>query len=139
MPDRSSVRYLQECRARLSGYRVGVELRNRRWFEGCNLDRTLALLRRIGLLYIAVDGPQGLASSVPPAIDLDSEICVIRFHGCNRESWEMQGPAAKAERSNYLYTEGEMMEWIRRVREVEPYVNQVHLIMNTIKASRTPG
>ena len=108
-PERFSVRHLEECKARLPGYRVGVEFRDRRWFDGGNLDKVLALLRRIGLIYIAVDGPQGLASSVPPVIDAGLGTCVVRFHGRNRTGWELHGPAAKSERCNYRYAEEEMM------------------------------
>ena len=128
VPERASIRHLQECKARLSEYHIGVELRNHRWFEGGNLDKTLALLRRIGLTHIAVDGPQGFPSSVPPVIDAGSGTCVIRFHGRNRDGWESQ---AKAERCYYWYTQEEMMEWIWKIREIEAHVNQVHLIMNT--------
>ena len=130
-PGPSSLTYLTELRARLPGYCIGVEFRNRWWFEGPRLDRTLNHLRRNNLFHIAVDGPQGLESSVPPVLDTSGGICTIRFHGHNRKGWELNGPNGKSERGNYLYSEEEMRKWVERVRRVEPLVDQMHLIMNT--------
>ena len=79
-------------------------------------------------MYIAVDGPQGLKSSIPPVVDAGLGTCVVRFHGRNKDAWESN---VKAERCSYWYSEREMEEWIEKIREIEPYVDRIHLIMNT--------
>ena len=109
-----------------------MELRNRKWFEGSNFAKTLEFLTRDALTYVAVDGPQGLDSSVPRVVDTGTNICVVRFHGRNKDGWESN---VKAERCNYWYSEEEIVEWIAKIRTIETHVGEVHLIMNTNQGS----
>lgn len=130
-PTRATLRHLQECRERLPRYRVGVELRNEKWFRLATLEKLMGFLSRNDLLYIGVDGPQGLESSVPPVVDTTGGTVVVRFHGRNAEGWEMKGPEAKAERCNYWYSAKELDGWVRQVRNLAHQVEEVHLVMNT--------
>ena len=96
-------------------------------------------LSRRGCVYAAVDGPQGLRSSVPPVVDTGMRICVVRFHGRNKNGWESN---VKAERCNYLYSEQEMVGWIEKIRAIGTHVDEVHLVMNTnqgVKNGRLMG
>ena len=51
----------------------------------------------------------------------------------------MRGPEAKKERANYVYAEEELEEWVRKIREIEGHVDEVHLVMNTIQAMANAG
>jgi uncharacterized protein YecE (DUF72 family) len=127
-PQSASLKHLQECRRRLPRFCTGVEFRNRRWFDGDNWYKTLGFLNHNGLIHIAVDGPQGLESSIPPEIGPGTNTCVVRFHGRNKDGWESN---AKDERCNYLYSEDEMLGWAEKIRRIELQADQVHLVMNT--------
>ena len=130
-PTKTNLEHLQDCKEILGKYRVGVELRNPEWFQRTNIDRLMGFLERNDLLYIGVDGPQDLKTSVPPVVASFGDICVIRFHGHNVHGWAMTGPNAKAERGNYRYSPDDFDPWIRRVRAIESRVDEVHLVINT--------
>jgi len=131
VPTKVNLEHLQDCRRMLGRYRVGVELRNPEWFQRNNLGRLMGFLERNDLMYIGVDGPQGLKTSVPPIAATFGDICVVRFHGHNVHGWAMTGPNAKAERGNYRYSSVDLEPWVHKVRAIESRVDEVHLVMNT--------
>ncbi len=135
--NRANVEFMVECKQRLSDYRVGVEFRHFGWFTNGDFPKMLEFLNGKSLLYVGVDTPQGLKSSVPPVIDSLGEICVVRFHGRNPAGWEMTGPGSKESRSNYLYLDREIKEWRERIREVESKAEEIHLILNVNQAPET--
>jgi len=82
-----------------------------------------------------VDGPQGLASSLPPVLAVTSpELAVIRFHGRRAETWEAPG-VPTVERYRYLYDREELADWVPRVREAARQAREVHLLMNNCYAN----
>lgn len=127
-PQSATLKHLQECGTRLPRFCTGVEFRNRRWFDEDNVSKTLGFLNRNGLVHVAVDGPQGLESSIPPVVDAGLKVCIVRFHGRNRDGWES---SVKAERCNYWYSEDEMLGWVEKIRRIELQADQVYLVMNT--------
>ncbi len=131
MPRRSSFRHIEECKERLSDYRLAVEFRNEYWLSEDNLEETLSFLRRNQLSYIAVDEPQGFKSSVPPLADVTGEFGIVRFHGRNRDTWEAKGLKSSAQRFDYYYSAEELEEWVPKIRMMEENAAEVHLVMNT--------
>ena len=123
--------HLVRCRQRLSKYQVAVEFRNASWFDGRAWAKTQEFLQQADLGYIAVDGPQGLRTSVPPYVFPRGGISLVRFHGRNEDGWTSRGPNAKNERLNYRYTDYDFREWIPRIEEMAHRSDEVHLIMNT--------
>ena len=131
MPRRESFRHMEECRERLSGYRIAVEFRNRYWLEGDGLEESLGFLRRNAISFVAVDEPQGFNSSVPPVADVTGEIGIVRFHGRNRDTWEKKGLKSSMERFDYYYSEEEMEEWAPKIMTMKREAQEVHVVMNT--------
>jgi uncharacterized protein YecE (DUF72 family) len=43
--------------------------------------------------------------------------------------WEKKG-ASVTERFNYLYPEGELQEWVPKIKELSAQTNQVHVLFN---------
>jgi uncharacterized protein YecE (DUF72 family) len=118
------------AKERLPDDRVAVEFRNATWLSDRNRAETLAFLRDAGLVYVTVDEPQGFPSSVPAVAEAtSSDLAIIRFHGRNAETWKKPGLTA-AERFNYLYSPGELREWLPRIDELSRDVSEVHLLMN---------
>ena len=123
--------HIDECRERLSDYRLAVEVRNRYWLDDENLEETLSFLRRSRLSFVAVDEPQGFKSSVPPLADVTADIAVVRFHGRNLDTWEKKGLKSSKERFDYYYAREEIEEWAPRIAIMARDAGEVHVIMNT--------
>ncbi|MGZ4639538.1 MAG: DUF72 domain-containing protein, partial [Actinomycetes bacterium] len=73
-PSRASRDYLAWLADELRGLHVGVEFRTHRWMDDEHRESTLAFLARHGLVYVCVDEPQGLASSVPPVAAATADV-----------------------------------------------------------------
>ena len=131
MPRRSSYAHVDECRERMAGYPVAVELRNRFWLADDGLEETLGYLRRAGISFVSVDEPQGFDSSVPPVADVTGQFGIVRFHGRNRDTWEKKGLKRSGERFDYYYTEDEMAEWAPRIETMRSSADEVHVVINT--------
>jgi uncharacterized protein YecE (DUF72 family) len=129
-PTRESAAMIEDARRRLEGWRAAVEFRNKDWFEGRIRERTLALLGRNGLAYVAVDSPPGFDSSVPPVPEATSDqLAVVRFHGRNTETWEARVTRV-SQRFRYLYDETELREWLPLIRAIGEQTEEVHLVFN---------
>lgn len=129
-PTRGNARYLEETPARLPGVPLAVEFRQAGWLADERRERTLDLLRNAGLIYVAVDEPQGTVASVPPVAATTSEsLAVVRFHGRRQETWARPG-VSTTERFQYLYGAPELREWVGRLRDLAGKTRQVHVLMN---------
>jgi uncharacterized protein YecE (DUF72 family) len=111
------------------GWRVAIEFRNATWTSDRNREETLAWLRDHDLVYTCVDEPQGFASSVPPIAEATSDLALVRFHGRSAERWTRKTEAAR-DRFRYKYEQGELAEWVPKVRRLSERAKEVHLVMN---------
>jgi uncharacterized protein YecE (DUF72 family) len=91
------------------------------------LDRTLDLLRRLGLAHVAVDTAQELPGSMPPVTAVTSpRTAVVRFHGRSPD-W---GTGSKEDRFRHRYSRAELAPWIPRIKELARETQQVHVLFN---------
>ena len=122
-------------RLRKAGMTPAVEFRNATWFNEKNVERTLTFLGDREIPLVMVDGPQGFKSSVPPIVAATSpDLAVVRFHGRRAETWEAQN-IKTVERFRYLYDEGELEEWVPRVRDAAAQAKQTHVLFNNCYAN----
>ena len=129
-PTRESHAYLEELAGRFPDARVAVEFRQAGWMADARRARTLDFLRRHGLVYVAVDEPQGTRASVPPVAEPTSdELAVVRFHGRKTATWDKPG-ATTTERFGYLYRPAELRPWVPRLRELAARCRTVHALTN---------
>jgi uncharacterized protein YecE (DUF72 family) len=124
---------VRRARELVPGCRLAVEFRNRTWMSEQSCDRTLGLLREVGLAYVSVDEPQGFPSSVPPIAEATADVAVVRFHGRNASRWARSAAAAR-ERFDYRYSTGELCEWLRKLRRLDKAAKEVHALMNNCHA-----
>src|SRR5438105_2491826 len=90
--------------------------------------RPLSLPRDIP--YVAVDVPEGHATSMPSVFDVTSpKLAVVRFHGRNHETWDLRGVPPNV-RFRYDYSEEELGQWVPRIKEMERSASRVHALMN---------
>lgn len=129
-PSRANAAMLEDAKRRLAGWPVAVEFRNRLWFEDRLRERTLGLLRRNELAYVAVDSPPGFPSSVPPVAEATSkQLAIVRFHGRNTDTWEAKVKQV-SQRFRYLYDEQQLTEWLPMIRAISEQTEEVHLVFN---------
>ena len=134
---RARFEYLEHCAAMLEGYRLAVEFRNKSWFGEKTRQEVLAFERQHRLVHVAVDEPQGFASSVPQVWEITSpDLAIVRLHGRNREMWERKGLASSAERFNYLYSVSELEELAAPVRRLASAARRVHVLFNNCYEDR---
>ncbi len=116
----------------LGGVQGAVELRNETWFgeDKRQTFRTLDFLAEHEIPYVMVDGPQGLASSVPPVDAVTSpRLAMLRLHGRRAKTWEAGG-VPTVERYRYLYDAGELADWVPRIGEAAKQAQVVTVLFN---------
>jgi len=130
-PRREVWEHLEAMQTALAGFRLAVEFRHRAWLEPEERrERVLRALRERGLVFVAVDEPQGFPSSVPPVAEATADLAYVRFHGRNREAWERPA-GATAERFDWYYSDEELGEWVPRIRHLQERAGEVHILFNT--------
>jgi uncharacterized protein YecE (DUF72 family) len=126
-PNPENYEYLALCKEKLPQYPLAVEFRTGRWLSEEHLETTLRFLRENRLSLVCVDEPQGLKSSVPGVAEVTLSPGIVRFHGRNQENWERKDITIN-EKYNYLYSEGELKEWIPRIGRMANVAETVYVI-----------
>jgi uncharacterized protein YecE (DUF72 family) len=128
VPKRSNREDLARLPDRLSGTPACVEFRAPSWLKEDDRDRTINLLRELGLALVVVDAPA--VSGLQTVLDVTrSDLAVVRFHGRSDSTWKARDVSA-AERFRYLYSPKELEEWVPRARQLAGSASRVHLLMN---------
>lgn len=129
-PSEHAAPMLERARERLGELPIAVEFRHRDWMSPTWRERILGVLRELGMSYVIVDAPQGMASSMPPDVEIPTRrLAVVRMHGRRADTWERRG-APVLERFRYLYEREELVPWARRVAEMAGQAEQVHVVFN---------
>ncbi len=130
LPSSRSLAYVEQCQERMHGFQVAVEFRRPEWLDARHLDGTVAFLRSRDIPYVAVDVPEGHATSMPStALVTSDRLAVIRFHGRNHDTWDLKGAPPNV-RFRYDYSDAELSEWVPRIKEMERSAGRVHALMN---------
>lgn len=130
---KDNMQRILEARERLPDYRIAVEFRQPSWLDERNAERTLDFLHENDISYTSVDEPQGTNASVPPLAAATSDLAVVRFHGRRTETWDKRNVGVE-ERFRYLYDEGELGEWVPKIRQLQEETKAVHVLMNNCYA-----
>lgn len=126
-----SLDYLRWAREQLGGDEMLVEFRHVSWFEDDARDDTLRFLEEIGATHVIVDAPriEGAKNVIPTVLALTSPTLYVRFHGRNASTWNKRGGSA-SERFDYLYTDDELREWVKPLRELAEQAEQAYAFFN---------
>jgi uncharacterized protein YecE (DUF72 family) len=112
-------------------YPVAVELRNRNWTEGSQLEKTMKFLREQKAIFVNVDAPSENHFTIMPS-ELDEitnpEVAYLRLHGRNSRAY-LTGKTVAA-RFNYDYSDPEIDEIVARSRRLATKAKEVHVIFN---------
>jgi uncharacterized protein YecE (DUF72 family) len=132
-----SIEYLRWAVEQLADDRPLVEFRHRSWLDEENRAATLALLEELGATNVVVDAPRTEAKNlVPTVVAATSPLAYVRLHGRNAETWNVRGGSA-SDRFDYLYSTEELEEWIEPLRELGEKAEEVYVLFNNNRWSRT--
>jgi uncharacterized protein YecE (DUF72 family) len=118
--------YILKCRDRCAPMRICVEFRHESWMTEERREETLSFLAANDLPYVAVDMPQGHASSVPPVVAATADLAVVRLHG-HSEQWTSK---RIEERFGYLYSTPELEHWAGRIARLAEQSRVTHVLTN---------
>jgi uncharacterized protein YecE (DUF72 family) len=127
----ASLDYIRWARAQLGDDEMLVEFRHVSWLEEDARDETLRFLEELGATHVIVDAPriEGAKNMVPTVLALTSPTLYVRFHGRNASTWNKRGGSA-SERFDYLYSDDELREWVRPLRELSEQAEQAYAFFN---------
>ena len=112
-------------------FRVAVELRNRNWAEGEQLERTIEFFHEWNAIFVNVDAPRENHFTIMPS-DIDAitnrDVAYLRLHGRNAEGY-LTGRTVAA-RFNYNYSAAEIAEVAERTRKLARKAKEVHVVFN---------
>jgi len=130
----SNVDYIRHVRESFPDDRVGVEFRHRSWLEGDHVPRLVEALHDAGVALTVVDEPQLGSGSVPMVLEVTNpELCIVRFHGRNCETWYKKVKRT-ADRFDYLYPDEELEEWVPNLGQLAERAQELHVFFNNNRA-----
>ena len=139
VPKPASFDYLEWAVEQLGGDQPLVEFRHAAWLDDEHRDETLGFLERHGMTYVMVDAPRTEGRNVlPTVVATTSPTAYVRFHGRNAQTWNKRTGSA-AERFDYLYSAGELREWIPRLHELGGEAQTVYAMFNNNGRSAMPS
>jgi uncharacterized protein YecE (DUF72 family) len=129
--NREGMTHLQHCVEKMPGHLLAVEFRNKSWFDGANLEKTITLERELGVVHTIVDGPQGFSNSVPCIWEATHpDVALVRLHGRNYDTWNIKSSASSS-RFNYWYSPEELAALRPEIAELSRKAAKVHVLFNT--------
>jgi len=130
-PRKHQLAELEDLLGALSDYRVAVELRNRNWVEGEDLEATLEFFRKHSASLVSVDAPAEKHFTImPPEMNAitNPDLAYLRLHG--RDAHAYTTGKTVAARFNYDYTDEEINEVVERAKNLGDEAKEVHVIFN---------
>ena len=85
-----------------------------------------------------VDAPRSDAKNLIPTVAaLTTPTAYVRLHGRNAKTWNVRGGSA-ADRFDYLYSDGELEQWVEPMRELGALAERAYVLANTNARSPDP-
>jgi uncharacterized protein YecE (DUF72 family) len=130
-PRKHDLGELEDVLELVRDYRVAIELRNRNWAEGEQLQKTLDFMHKENVIFVNVDAPAEKHFTIMPS-DLDAitnkESAYLRLHGRDPRAY-ITGKTVAA-RFNYDYSDAEIEEIAVRSERLAAKAKEVHVIFN---------
>jgi uncharacterized protein YecE (DUF72 family) len=138
-PRRHQLNELEHLVGLLDGHNVAVELRNRDWVEGMQLEATLDFFHQHNLIFVDVDNPDVQHFRVMPMLDhiTHPRIGYLRAHGRNARGY-LNGRTV-AERFDYDYSDEELEQIAERVVNLSHSLDEMHVVFNNNRGAYAPN
>ena len=130
-PKKHALNELDDLLGALGDYRIAIELRNRNWVEGENLEPTLVFFRKHSATLVSVDAPTEKHFTImPPGLNAitNPRLAYLRLHG--RDAHAYTTGKTVAARFNYDYSDDEIEEVAARARNLAQEATDVHVVFN---------
>jgi uncharacterized protein YecE (DUF72 family) len=130
-PRKHKLGELEDLLGQFADYRMAIELRNRNWVEGDNLQAMLDFFRKHSVTLVSVDAPAEKHFTImPPELNAitNPRLAYLRLHG--RDAHAYTTGKTVAARFNYDYSDAEIEEVAERARELTEEAKEVHVIFN---------
>jgi uncharacterized protein YecE (DUF72 family) len=124
--DHASLDYLQWLLESFGDYQLAVELRHRSWSDG--MRETLSLLNAHGAAFVQIDEPKFRLSIAQNQLPNIPTFYYMRLHGRNAAQWWSHDKSE--DRYNYLYSAGELQEFVETVDAARSIVKKAYLYTN---------
>uniref|UniRef100_A0A7V2ZJ35 DUF72 domain-containing protein n=1 Tax=Ignavibacterium album TaxID=591197 RepID=A0A7V2ZJ35_9BACT len=131
--DGVSVQHIQKIKNIFSDVSCFVEVRHSSWRN----NRALEFFKQNNLTLCTIDQPQ-IGQAIPFEPIVTNDKAYIRFHGRNVEAWKKSLSDFGKERTyeeqssrySYLYSPGELVEIVQKIKSIESKVKEINVIMN---------
>jgi uncharacterized protein YecE (DUF72 family) len=130
-PRKHQLDELDDLLGALAEYRIAIELRNRNWVEGEDLEPTLNFFREHSATLVSVDAPSEKHFTImPPELNAvtNPALAYLRLHG--RDAHAYTTGKTVAARFNYDYSDKEIDEVADRARDLAEEAKEVHVVFN---------
>jgi len=121
----ANVNYLVKLFELFAGLPLALEVRHGSWEN--ELFCELLAEHKVG--FVNIDQPLINNSMAPSTIATNPEFSYVRLHGRNYKDWFREG-AGRDARYNYLYSKGELEEWVDRIKNLGRKSGKVFVITN---------
>jgi uncharacterized protein YecE (DUF72 family) len=122
----ASADYLQWLLDSFGEYVVAVELRHRSWSDA--LAPTLSVLNAHGAAFVQIDEPKFKLSIAQNQLPNITTFYYMRLHGRNLANWWAHDKSE--DRYDYLYSAGELQEFVETVDAARSIVKKAYLYTN---------
>jgi uncharacterized protein YecE (DUF72 family) len=119
----SNMDYLKSLRDHFGDLDLCVEFRHSSWLR----DEVFEFMKNQNLGYCNVDQP-ALKTLLPPTEINTSDTGYFRFHGRNYANWWK--PKQTYMRYDYMYEQGELIEWLPRIKKVSSKTKKTFIYFN---------
>jgi uncharacterized protein YecE (DUF72 family) len=109
----------------LAPFDTSVEVRHGSWGN----PRAISFFRGNGISMCGIDQPLIGDSLRPDRVVPSESNAYFRLHGRNRAEWFKPGTNRDL-RYNYLYSVGELSEWIEPIKRLASQIDQIHVVLN---------
>lgn len=121
----TNMNYLIKLFELFSGFPLALEVRHGSWED----TRFLEVLAEHKVCFVNIDQPLINNSIAPSTIVTQPEFSYVRLHGRNYKDWFRDG-AGRDARYNYLYSKGELEDWVDRIKNLGKKSGKVFVITN---------
>jgi uncharacterized protein YecE (DUF72 family) len=138
-PRKHQLSELAQLLEMLSDYDVAIELRNRNWAVGEQLESTIDFLQKQRAIFVNVDAPQSDHFTVMPSnVDevTNPSVAYLRLHGRNAKAY-ITGKTVAA-RFDYDYNDSEIAEIADRSNNLAQKARDAHVIFNNNNLAYAP-
>jgi len=121
-----------KLRRAFSDFPLVAEMRHSSWMD----EEAIGVFQDYRVGFCNIDQPE-YTRAMPPTSFLTSGIGYVRLHGRNPHNSLGNPGASRNRQHDYLYSEAELNEWIRRIDHLSRYADSTFVVFNNDAAAKS--